>query len=172
MAKTIDKVIFVQAFKKFRRDIQTYGGQPFGSLRDGVVERDEGYKTRVRELALVQLDAESWLSSDVGRGDILECVIRSIEIHESKDVRNNMTDWGQNQYGASEPRFLRERLNNRFELRHFEERVFSLFHDTRTHRVVLDDLVDLLGKRYSLLGYLFFPARRDPISSDPTDDIR
>ena len=156
MGKTIDRVVFERAFKKFRRDIQSYGREPFGSLRDGVVEREEGYKTRVRELALVKLDAENWLSGDVGQGEILNCVIRSIEIQESKDVRNNMTDWGQNPYGASEPIFLRERLKSGSELRRFEEQIFSLFHDAREHGAVLDDLVDLLGRRYPLLGYLFF----------------
>ncbi|WP_428101060.1 hypothetical protein [Candidatus Rariloculus sp.] len=156
MATNIDRVVFMRAFDKFRRDVQTYGGQPFGSLRDGVVERDEGYKTKVRELALVNLDAENWPTGDMGQGYILDRVIRSIEIHESKDVRNNMTDWGQNRYGASEPEFLRKHLKSRSELKRFEEQIFSLFHDTGTHGAMLDDLVDLLGKRYSLLAYLFF----------------
>jgi hypothetical protein len=172
MSETIDRETFLSAYRNFTSDVKTYGRSPFRSLREGVVERNEGYKTEVRELALVQLAPASWSPNTVGQGKILKHVISAIEIHQSADVRNNMCDWGQNRHGASEPAFLKEELSEPGKLRKFENLVFDLFLDRREHSEVMDALVDLLGRRYPLFGYLFFlrdDARYLPIRPQTFD---
>ncbi len=108
-------------FKKKVHD--NSGGRPFRSFRDGLPAEWEEYKEDVRNEALGRLRIQKWKRTDVGRGRILDNVIRAIEINDpSRVLRNNLVDW-QNRFGhkALSHRALLEAESEASQRRLFEQ---------------------------------------------------
>lgn len=154
--ETLDKSRFIRVFNKFNDDLRAYNGSQFVSFTTGVAAKWESYKPIIRHMAVQRLGADKWTTNDVGSGSILAAVIRAIEIKESEDVRNNLVPWEPRHNQPSETGRLREELGNGPTRQRFERHVFDLFRERREPAEILDDLVALIGRRYSLIAYLFY----------------
>lgn len=154
--ETLDQSRFVGVFNKFNDDLRAYNGSQFVSFATGVPAKWESYKPIIRNIALQRLEADNWTTNDVGSGNILAAVIRAIEIKESQDIRNNLVPWEPRHNQPSETGRLREELGNGPVRQRFERQVFDLFRERREPAEILDDLVALIGRRYSLIAYLFY----------------
>ncbi len=152
----LDQSLFIKAFKKFNADLQAYNGSEFVSFSAGVPAQWESYKPAIRRIALKRLNAEAWTADDIGSGRILANIINAIEIKENQDLRNNLVPWEPRYNQPSETSWLRGELGTGPARQKFERHVFDLFREQREPAVVLEDLVDLIGRRYSLIAYLFF----------------
>lgn len=152
----LDRSRFIRVFDKFNDDLRAYNGSQFVSFATGVPAKWESYKPIIRNIALQRLEAEKWTTNDVGSGSILAAVISAIEIKESQDVRNNLVPWEPRHNQPSETGRLREELGNGPARQRFERHVFDLFQERREPADILDGLVDQIGRRYSLIAYLFY----------------
>ncbi len=154
--ETMQKGRFIEVFKQFNEDLRACDGSHFESFNTGVPARWESYKPLIRGIALERLEADRWITDDIGSGRILEAVIRAIEIKESKDVRNILVPWEPRHNQPSETGRLRAELGSGPARQRFERHVFDLFREQQEPADILDDLVDLIGRRYSLIAYLFY----------------
>ncbi|MCE5972416.1 hypothetical protein LZA78_02785 [Sinirhodobacter sp. WL0062] len=87
---------------------------------------------------------------------ILTAVINAIEIKENQHLRNNLVPWEPRHNQPSETRQLRSDLGIGPARLRFESDLFDLFHERREPAEILEDLVDLIGRRYSLIAYIFY----------------
>ncbi|TMV10328.1 hypothetical protein FGK63_04505 [Ruegeria sediminis] len=154
--ESLDKSRFIRIFDKFNDDLRAYNGSQFVSFTTGVPATWESYKPIIRSIALERLGADKWTTNDIGSGRILAAVIRAIEIKESQDVRNNLVPWEPRHNQPSETGRLRDELGNGPARQRFERHVFDLFRERREPADILDELVDLIGRRYSLIAYLYY----------------
>ncbi len=141
-------------FNLFRQYVEEQDGQPLRSFSYGFLDREEGYKGRLYEEARATLDFPSWTEKDIGSGNILERVIAAIE---RKD--NNIVKY-QPRYGETsrEHRALLEAREHAENRQQWEQTLYRLFHDddSSSDHAVFERMVQLAGKRYALLSYLFF----------------
>lgn len=155
----MDKLVkrkFLEAFSKFNEDLRGYNGSQFESFSAGIPAKWEGYKPIIRNIALERLESKNWTTNDIGSGVILAAVVRAIEIKESQEIRNNLVPWEPRRNQPSETSGLREHLGSGPARQSFEQHIFDLFREMREPGDILEDLVDLIGRRYSLIAYLFY----------------
>ncbi len=152
-ALMLDRSRFNEEFEWFRRLIPRRDeGRAFTSFDEGVVERWEGYKPRVRRRARDILAFSAWTEAEIGSGMILQRMIDAVEIEE-----NNLVTWQDRRGpGSSDHRVLldaRRDANLRLEL---ERRLFDLFRGVADEGATFGLLKDALGAKYPLLAYIFF----------------
>ena len=68
----LDPSTFRKTFERFQKLVSVYSGHEFTNLNEGLAAVWEGYKPRLRDLALAKLDALDWQHETIGRGRILE----------------------------------------------------------------------------------------------------
>lgn len=148
----LDKSRFNEEFEWFRRLIPRWDeGRPFISFDEGVAERWEGYKPRVRRRARDILASSAWTEAEIGFGTILQRTIEAVEVEE-----NNLLTWQNRRRRSKDHRVLldaRQDTNLRLEL---ERRLFDLFKGVADEGATFGLLRDALGAKYPLLAYLFF----------------
>lgn len=149
---------FGHAYARFQDLHERFSGEPFKRFDEGVIAANEGYKPRLRELALTRLEAGSWAEEDIGSGKFVDLTIEAIEIQASiGDLTNNLVFW-QNRFGHAnrDHRTLIEAKASRNELKKIEGLLFKVFRSSAEEGAVFDELKDALGGKYPLLAYLFF----------------
>ena len=156
MAISADR--FDAQFAHFRDSLRRASttGLEFRSFQQGLAAQWEDYKPRLRERALSLLDPMHWREDGIGRGDILNSVIASIEIEGGND-RNNLVRWA-NRFGhanRSHYALLDARLDSDHRFA-FEKLFFDFYLDCSDDGPVFERLCTLAGRRYDLLAYLFF----------------
>lgn len=156
MSEPLDRTKFLERFDAFKADIQRHNGEVFTSFQSGLAQNWEGYKPKVRSIARQRLAFEQWETKDFGTGRILDAVIRAIEIRESQHVHNNLVAWEPRPHQPSVTTQLRSDLATKVGLHKFERLVFSVFNETLPAEVFISGVVDLLGRRYSLIAYLLY----------------
>lgn len=148
----IDLSCFQRQFEAFKTFVEQKSGKAFVSFASHpYLQQEEGYKLDVYQLGRAALSCETWQASDIGTGAILGAVIRAIEFSQ-----NNLVAW-QARYGeAARPhqRFY-EAKDHPNTLSQTEERLFNLYCGSEDE-YAFADLVDLLGRKYPLMAYLFF----------------
>ena len=156
-ADLLDGINFPAAFARFQ-DLVSRHGQPFSRFDEGLIAVWEGYKTRVRDVALKRLLADSWTPDQIGTGEIVARVIDAIEIQATHgDQTNNMVFW-QNRYGHAnrDHRALIEAATTGTGLGSIERLLFDLYRGDRPEGEVFEDLSAATGAKYPLMAYLFF----------------
>jgi hypothetical protein len=154
----ISKQHFDTQFQSFRRDVERVSGVPFVSFRQGLPLEWESYKSRLRMHALDVLGIATWREKDVGSKVILKSVIRAIEFNETElDLRNNLVRW-QNRYGHANRSHcqLLDALDEAGSCTAFERCLLPFYQGQLSSKAAFEELVNLAGKRYDLLAYLFF----------------
>lgn len=154
----ISPAAFAAEFDTFKTNVRRKSNQTFVSFRQGLPFEWEGYKRSLREDAVRTLDAANWRADEIGAGRIIECVVRAIESPRSASGdKNNLLRW-ENRYGHANRshRALLDSRTDPVQLKRFESCLYDLYHDKRSDAESFRDLLDLAGKRYDLLAYLFF----------------
>lgn len=149
---------FDQAYLRFQQLIAANDkGHPFTNFEEGIAAVMEGYKPRLRARALTLLDASAWTKSSVGTGEILQNVVRAIEIQEGPNMTNNLVFW-QNRFGhaSREHRALLDAITNPKLRRDLESSLYGLYRGDADEAEAFDHLSLLVGAKYPLLAYLFF----------------
>lgn len=153
---TLDQDQFTAAFEQFNENLRAYNGSTFASFSEGVPAQWESYKPSVRRIAVERLGANQWTINDVGTGRILTALIKAIEIKENQQLRNNLVPWEPRSNQPSETTRLRDKLADGPTRQHFEREIFDLFHRRKEPETVLTNLIELIGRRYSLIAYIFY----------------
>ena len=67
--------VFAKQYARFMMQVERASGWQFVSFREGLPFKWEGYKEKLRDLALHRLDVETWNRSDIGVGKFIDKVI-------------------------------------------------------------------------------------------------
>jgi hypothetical protein len=149
---SIDEYLFERQFLRFTNHVADKSGREFLSFTSNpYTDREEGYKYGVYQSGRTTLGFDEWQEADLGSGKILRSVIAAIELKGS-----NLLKW-QGQWGEkSKPhnKLIEALLGTRTRKR-YEELLFRLY-DGDDDPLVFDGLIELSGRRYPLLSYLFF----------------
>ncbi|MFZ3584469.1 hypothetical protein ACOI1H_20230 [Loktanella sp. DJP18] len=156
MQAGIAETDFDQGFALFRKILKAHEpmGRDFTDFRSGVIDGQEGYKSRVHALARTRLGLGDWPAFKPGEGDILRRVIGAIAIPE-----NNVLTWWPPAFAHRD--LVRIEQDGGGECAEIELLLRDLYLDTASEGEIFDALVEMLGKNYPLLGYLFFVKDMD-----------
>ncbi len=132
------------------------GRRPFTGFREGVIWVEEGYKSRLHVEARERLAVETWNTDDICSGRILSSVISTIEIN-TPSARNNLLEWeGRNGPDATDHCALVAAQANPQTRREAESALFDVYRGEEDNGEAFARCVDLFGRIYPLLGYLWF----------------
>jgi len=154
---TIDPFLFNGMFKAFSNFVKSKSKiEDLSFVSNPYLEESEFYKYEVYNKARENLNFKSWEYSDIGSGKIGKSVLSAIEIKA-----NNLVTW--------EPRFgesalahydLKQAVGNSENLTEFETVFYELYLSQKNEKN-FKELIDLFGKRYPLLAYLYFLKDRN-----------
>src|SRR5262249_15477325 len=82
----LDLGTFQQQFTRFEARIRDHDGKPFASFHEGLPAKWEAYKVPLRSVARDRLGFGQWGPTQVGTGQILDKLVKAIEITDSPDV--------------------------------------------------------------------------------------
>lgn len=150
---------FFKHFEHFQRLAKTYAnGEAFTNFHEGFAAVWEGYKPRLRQLALTKLSADGWSENSIGSGAILRNTIDAIEIQDNLgDRTNNLVFW-QNRFGHGnrEHRALLDATLDPKLRKNIEKLLYDLYRNDSDEGGIFDRLSELTGAKYPLLAYLYF----------------
>lgn len=164
----VDPYRFELLFGLFSDFVERKSGQKITGFQDNeYLEREEGYKKDLHREGRDKLDTESWKESDIGGGRIVRSAIKAIEL-----PGNNTVPW-QARFGDEQrPHHgLYLALDDKALLEEVERTLYNLYRQDRDG-ACFDELVRLLGRKYSLLAYLMFlkdSSRYLPIATTSFD---
>lgn len=165
---SIDPYLFELQFKAFKSFVEAQYAVPFCSFASHpYTEEQEGYKDKVHSAARNALVFQAWKKSDIGKGEIISATLQAIEIPQS-----NLVPW-QAKFGkeARPQQPLYSALADKAKTKLVETVLFDLYHGTDDGKC-FTELIDIFGKTYPLLAYLFFlkdKARYLPIAPTSFD---
>lgn len=148
----IDPYRFECQCEAFRKFIEEQSGSPFVSFASNTyIQKKEGYKLKIYYDGRDALALDKWKKSAIGSGKIAQAVRKAIEI-----PKNNLVPW-QPRYGETarphQPLYEAEKQQDT--LLRVEGWLFALYREQQ-EKSSFDELIDLFGKTYPLLAYLFF----------------
>lgn len=149
----IDPYLFEKQFEAFKKFVEDKSKVSFVSFASNPYTDDqEGYKYKIYREARDKLAFQAWKESDIGSGDIIDSTIESIEIQN-----NNLVQW-QSRYGDEKRphHSLYEAKQNPEKVKVIEHCLFHFYHNTKVVSVSFDELMEIFGKKYALIAYLFF----------------
>ena len=158
---TLSKSNFERSLDQFNALLHEFNGSAFTDFDEGLIAKWESYKTTVREIAIGRLKSHEWETPDIGSGRILTALISAIEIRDNNNIHNNLVGWEARHNQNSATVDLREQVGNGKELQTFERILFDLFLEHAQHSISLEKIVDLIGRQYSLVAYIFFVLDAD-----------
>lgn len=155
----INVYLFKKAFSSWKHFIEGQDGAPFRSFETSkYIIKEENYKKTIYEEARVKLGKEEWLKTDIGTGSILESLIDAIEIKENNLVfTNRMTRINDD---AKPHRQLLDAQADRSKITHVEQVIYDFYADVVSDELSFNRMIEIIGKRYPLMGYLFFIKNR------------
>jgi len=149
---TIDPYLFERQFEAFKVFVEEQSNVPFISFASHpYTDEQEGYKYEIYRTAREKLAFQAWKKSDIGSGNIIASTIESIEFKD-----NNLVPW-QSQYGDdNRPHHpLYEAKSDPNKVKKIEQSLFNLYHENNVIDS-FDELIDIFGKKYSIIAYLYF----------------
>lgn len=153
---SLSRTDFDQVYENFNKNLRDYNGSEFEGFHAGVIHNWERYKDDIRRIALERLNSSDWSTSDIGTGRLLSALIHAIEIRESAEIHNNLVAWEPRPNQPSQTMQLRHDLGGGQKRNQFERVLFDLFKRETDHETSLTRLVELIGRRYSVVAYIFF----------------
>lgn len=144
---------FAEVFNKLPEFVKDmFEGQEFIGFGDGFLHEMESYKDDLRRESLTILKTTEWEKDWVGKGKIIARVIQSFELED-----NNLVGTRRRFGPDSVPH--RKMLNaNRdgTNLVIIEQVLFNLFKTSIEAEYIFEQLVELIGKQYSVIAFLFY----------------
>ena len=150
---SISAKIFDEVYEQYLEFIKVEsGGQEFLGFNEGFMYKREAYKSEIREKALQILDTGSWTQDLVGSGNIAQRIVDALELKG-----NNLVDTAL-RYGPDTlpHRQILDALKSGENISEIEQVFFDLFKSKDTPENCFNRMVQLMGKKYSMLAYLFF----------------
>ena len=126
-------------------------GRQFVSFRQGVIDANEGYKVRNHRLAREQLNAENWSIGDIGTGLIAKAVLKAILV-----PGNNLLATDDRTGPDTRHQLPIERAISSGDPKDQEALFFELYRGNNNDERLFDEAIELFGRNYPLLGYLWF----------------
>ena len=148
----VDPYLFDRQLKAFRKFVEEKSRSPFVSFAaNHYTRKQEGYKYKIYDDGREALGFWKWERSAIGSGEIAQAVIKAIEI-----PNNNLVPW-QARFGkeARPHQSLYETRNQQDNFLRIESCLFALYREKQEERSFAE-LVDIFGKTYPLIAYLFF----------------
>lgn len=148
----IDPYLFQQHIEAFKNFVEEQSSLPFISFASNpYTDEKESYKYEIYRAGRDALAFQSWKQSDIGTGVIVDAVIGAIEL-----PKNNLVSW-QGRYGkeARPQHPLYEAKSQQNKLANIEACLFKLYHKEQDEKSFAD-LIEIFGKTYPLLAYLYF----------------
>lgn len=153
-ATRISPVLFRRAFDRFKAINAGEDGYEFQGFdnRESYVFKGEGYKNSIPDRALAELEIPKWKKASIGTGQILESVINAIELSG-----NNLLAW-EGRHGPDSRVHLKiiTAATDPEKCIELESLFFDLYKNRKTNQATFNGLISACGRRYELLGYLFF----------------
>ncbi len=152
---------YFQAWLKY---INRMDGKEFTSFGNSLyLESEEEYKQDIYHLGKKLLQVETWTADEIGTGKILTDVFTAIEFKASAEakpvsnLKNNLVMTSVHSYtkASSPTKQFQDMLRDGDTLK-AELILYSLYKNKESDQVCFEKLVDLLGKKYSLIAYLMF----------------
>jgi predicted restriction endonuclease len=148
---TIDPYLFEKQFEAFKIFVEFNSNISFESFSHPVTD-EENYKYDIYRDARKNLNFIEWESSDIGSGKIISATIKAIEF-----PNNNLVPW-QSRFGDDKrphhPLFKAQ--NSSIESKKIESVLFNLYHNQVNDDESFTELIEIFGKKYPILAYLFF----------------
>ena len=148
----VDPYKFDFLFGLFSDFVERKSGQKFSGFQNNqYLEREEGYKQDLHYEGREELDVGSWNQSDIGSGRIVGYVISAIELPS-----NNTVPWQARFGDVQRPHHGLYLARDDKALLEEVERALYILYKQEKDGACFDELVRLLGRKYSLLAYLMF----------------
>ena len=154
----ISQYNFDQLFESYKEHVnQNHPNKVFSTNSFEAVENR--YKHNIYDEARNRLSSEQWQESDIGSGKIIDNTIAAIEIKASKDqLGNNLVEWD-NRRGENnrlhQPLYDAKKSQNQLNV--VESCLYNLYNNNDgTNKQSFEDLIEIFGKQYPLIAYLFF----------------
>lgn len=152
----ISPTSFRHAYNRFQAIHEQGSGKPLDSFSEqgSLAHEWEDYKKGIPYRALAVLEPHKWTKAMIGGGTIVAKVIQAIEL-----PGNNLLQWeGRN--GPASRAHLRviEAQDDSQACRELETLFFDIYHRGKADKTTFEAIVAQCGRRYELLGYLFFIA--------------
>lgn len=167
---SLSYTVFHRQYLRFKEAIYRNSGEKFSSFHTGLPLEWEGYKGEISRQGRWILDFKNWSKDDIGTGKILQHVVAAVEINDpALDIRNNLVRWD-GRWGGKEKcphRSLYTAQEDAAQTAAYEQALFNLYREQVPPAVAFDRIVELAGRQYSYVAYLFFlldPDRYLPIS--------
>ena len=147
----IDRYLFEEHWGAFVDFVERKSGMQFESFAaNPYIRSEEGFKFEASKAGNEALDYSSWKRSSFGTGQILQAVLRAIEL-----PANKLVPWYP-RYGVEGlPQLpLYDALAHEEPCRQVEVCLFRLYRESR-HREAFESLVEIVGN-YRLIAYLLF----------------
>ncbi len=150
----INYQLLSQHLESWKQLIKREDGRRFESFGSSqYLKEQEGYKRKLNDLALEYLDYSSWKPKDIGSGNIVEKLIKAIEAPDE----NNLVYTSQYSHSdAGSPIKKIKEILAQDQTTKIELILYNLFHQKTSDEEVFQELTDIIGKRYSVITYIFF----------------
>lgn len=127
-------------------------GKSFVGFRDGYLHERESYKEELRVESHSILKTTEWDSDWIGNGEILRRIIQTF------DLENNNLVGTRRKFGPDSipHRKMIQAIDDGTNLAIIEQTLFDLFISSKEPEAIFNQLVDLIGKRYSVIAFLFY----------------
>ena len=148
---------FAAAFARFRAAVLAVSGEPFQDFGSGLAIQREGYKEWVYHNGRIALGFDHWKPSHIGSGEILQKTINAIQLHHDARYRNNLVEWNA-RYGDKSRVHIRllEAQGHKAAEKKAEQVLFDLYSGGKDDEQCFESLVEVAGRRYELISYLFY----------------
>jgi len=150
--KLISPSKFNTHFDAFKKYMLKESDIKFKSFSHPYIKEREDYKKDIRDKALDKLNFKDWSKADIGSGKILNSVINAIEIQG-----NNLLNW-QGRYGKESKEHITiiKTLESKDKIADTENLFYNFYYSNKDDKIIFQNLIDYLGKKYALLAYLFY----------------
>jgi Protein NO VEIN, C-terminal len=144
---------FGEVFEQFPSFVlDESGGESFVGFSNGYLHESESYKEELREESLTILKTTEWGNDWIGKGEILRRIIQSFELE-----MNNLVDTRRKYGPDSVPHSkMIQAIDDGTNIAIIEQTIFDLFRSRKEQGNIFNQLVNLIGKQYSVIAFLFF----------------
>ncbi len=149
----VDEFLFEKYFQIWKAYVEKESGEVFISFSsNSKTSEGEGYKENfILPTAWSKLDRKNWKVEDIGTGKLLKRVIHAIEIKG-----NNLLPWDARYGEDSKPHVALCKALGTEKQKRIEQIFFDLYKNIVEDSISFDLLINEVGKKYSLMAYLFF----------------
>lgn len=128
------------------------GGKSFIGFSDGYLHERESYKEELREESLSILKTSEWDNEWIGNGEILKRIIQTFNL-ENNNLVGTRREFGPH---SVPHRKMIQAIEDGTNLKILEKILFDFFTLSKDPEEIFKTLVELIGKQYSVIAFLFF----------------